>query len=131
MKHTTHKGQTHSCCNYILEKYGGKATCCICNPKEEHECRNTTHKKDEWKDKLAEVGFTHPPLIDFIENLLKRDRQQLIDEVEKLLKNIKVIEPPEDVEKLHDKRQAFIAGQMNVLMRHYDIITLLQSYKQK
>ena len=27
-----------------------------------------------WKQKLKEVGFTHPPLIKFIENLIKGEK---------------------------------------------------------
>lgn len=62
---------------------------------------------------------------------LRQSRQQLIDEVVEELKSMQVIEPPEDIKKLKDKRQAFIAGQMNVLMRHYDIITLLNNIKHE
>lgn len=39
---------------------------------------------------------------------------------------LKIIEPPEDVEKLKEKRQAFIAGQMNVLLRQRQALTNLK-----
>lgn len=41
-----------------------------------------------------------------------------------------VIEPPEDVELLRDKRQAFMAGQMNVLMRSKAINNKIKSLKK-
>jgi len=36
---------------------------------------------------------------------------------ESLVDELKVTEPPKDVEKLKEKRQAFMAGQMNIILK--------------
>ena len=55
-------------------------------------------------------------------------------EIKKMLEGlsqIKVIEPPEEVEKLSYKRQAFMAGQMNVIYRLIEKINSLLGEKDE
>jgi hypothetical protein len=40
-----------------------------------------------------------------------------LSSLQKEIEGMKVVEPPDDVERLRDKRQAFMAGQMNILLR--------------
>lgn len=41
----------------------------------------------------------------------------VLSSLQKEIEGMKVVEPPDDVERLRDKRQAFMAGQMNILLR--------------
>lgn len=43
-----------------------------------------------WKEKLAEVGFTQPPLIKFIENLLSTQKKQIIKYLEEMKKDTSI-----------------------------------------
>lgn len=51
------------------------------------------------------------------QSLLQSEKKKWKAEMLNDLDGLKVIEPPDVVEELSDKRQAFIAGQMNLLMR--------------
>jgi len=54
-------------------------------------------------------------LMSVIKEVEEETRKEVFDNLPK------VIEPPEDIEKFKEKRQAFLAGQVNMLMRLNDL----------
>lgn len=55
--------------------------------------------------------------VEIVNNFLKKIIQEAKAEEREEICNTKLEEPPEGVEGLSDKRQAFLAGQINMLMR--------------
>ena len=60
------------------------------------------------------------------------EMEKLLERVEKeVTGEIKIIEPPKEVEKFKEKRQAFMAGEMNILMRLHDKFQSLNKLKEE
>jgi len=79
---------------------------------------NFTHRNDDIKKIICSWHVSE------MEKLLERVEKEVTGE-------IKIIEPPKEVEKFKEKRQAFMAGEMNILMRLHDKFQSLNKLKEE
>jgi hypothetical protein len=76
---------THGCCPEILEKMGGKATCCECSS---HKCSQSTPKEDfnrvmwEYFDETKITSKLHQQIVDWTNFVLSYQKQELLNRVE-------------------------------------------------
>lgn len=88
------------------------------------------NSNDEDEKKYRSV--TQKELGDKFYNWHISEQKKLLERVEKeVTGEIKIIEPPKEVEKFKEKRQAFMAGEMNILMRLHDKFQSLNKLKEE